>query len=171
MPTTATFITSMGTFKARLMPDHAPVTVANFVDLAMGKRQWRDPREGSTKTVPLFDGTAFHRVIANFMIQGGDPEGTGRGGPGYQFEDECPPDGPAFDRPGLLAIANAGPNTNGSQFFVTVAKTPWLSGKHTIFGEVIDGMDVVEAISTMPTDGQDRPATAVVLEHVEIQES
>jgi peptidyl-prolyl cis-trans isomerase A (cyclophilin A) len=171
MPTTATFITSIGTFKARLMPDHAPVTVANFVDLAMGKRQWRNPRGGSTKTVPLFDGTAFHRVIANFMIQGGDPEGTGRGGPGYQFEDECPPDGPAFDRPGLLAMANAGPNTNGSQFFVTVAKTPWLSGKHTIFGEVIEGMDVVEAISTTPTDGQDRPTTAVVLEHVEIQES
>jgi len=102
------------------------------------------------------------------MIQGGDPEGTGRGGPGYRFEDEVPAGGPSFDRPGLLAMANAGPGTNGSQFFVTVAPTPWLSGKHTIFGEVIDGMDVVDAIATTPTSSQDRPSEDVVLERVEI---
>jgi peptidyl-prolyl cis-trans isomerase A (cyclophilin A) len=170
MPTTAMFDTSMGAFTVRLLPDHAPVTVANFVDLATGKRQWRDARDGSARTEPLYNGTVFHRVIPDFMIQGGDPEGTGRGGPGYRFEDECPPGGPAFDRPGLLAMANAGPNTNGSQFFVTVAKTPWLTGKHTIFGEVVDGMHVVDAISTMATDAQDRPTTPVVLERVTVEE-
>ncbi len=171
MPTTATFETSLGAFTVQLLPEHAPVTVANFVDLATGARQWRDPRDGSTRTQPLYDGTVFHRVIPDFMIQGGDPEGTGRGGPGYRFEDECPPGGPAFDRPGLLAMANAGPNTNGSQFFVTVAKTPWLTGKHTIFGEVVDGMDVVEAISSTVTDAQDRPTTPVVLERVAIEDA
>ena len=171
MTATATFTTSMGTFKARLMPEHAPVTVANFVELARGERKWRDPRDGSMKTEPLYDGTVFHRVIPDFMIQGGDPEATGRGGPGYQFEDECPPDGPKFDRAGLLAMANAGPNTNGSQFFVTVAPTPWLNEKHTIFGEVTEGMDVVRAISTAPTGPQDRPRQDVVIEKVEIEES
>ena len=169
MPT-ATFVTSMGTFKARLMPEHAPKTVANFVELATGAREWQDPRDRKSKTEPLYSGTIFHRVIPNFMIQGGDPEGTGRGGPGYNFEDEVPPGGPSFDRKGLLAMANAGPNTNGSQFFVTVAATPWLTGKHTIFGEVTEGMDVVDAIATVPTAGQDRPATDVVLEKVEIEE-
>lgn len=138
MPIIASFATSQGTFKIRLMPDHAPMTVANFVDLAQGKKEWRDPRDGQRKSAPLYDGTVFHRVIANFMIQGGDPTGTGRGGPGCRFQDECPPDGPVFDRPGLLAMANAGPDTNGSQFFITVAETPWLNGKHTIFGEVIE---------------------------------
>jgi peptidyl-prolyl cis-trans isomerase A (cyclophilin A) len=169
MPT-ATFVTSEGTFKVTLMPDHAPVTVANFVELATGKKEWRDPRDRQQKTEPLYDGTIFHRVIPDFMIQGGDPEGTGRGGPGYDFEDEVPPTGPSFDRPGLLAMANAGPNTNGSQFFVTVAATPWLTGKHTIFGEVTEGMDVVNKISTVQTGGQDRPATDVVLERVEIED-
>jgi len=171
MTVTATFVTTKGTFKARLMPDHAPKTVANFTDLATGKREWRDPRSGRTSTDRLYDGTVFHRVIKEFMIQGGDPEGTGRGGPGYQFEDECPPGGPAFDRPGLLAMANAGPGTNGSQFFVTVVPTPWLTGKHTIFGEVIEGMDVVEGITTVATDGQDRPREAVVLERVDVDEA
>ncbi len=171
MPTTARFTTSKGTFTVRLMPEHAPKTVANFTELATGKREWRDPRDRKTKSQPLYDGTVFHRVIKDFMIQGGDPEGTGRGGPGYQFEDEVPPGGPSFDRPGLLAMANAGPNTNGSQFFVTVAKTPWLTGKHTIFGEVIAGMDVVETISTTPTNAQDQPTPDVVLERVEIEES
>jgi len=166
--TTATFVTSMGSFTARLMPDHAPVTVANFVGLAKGEREWSDPRDGRRKTEPLYAGTVFHRVIAGFMIQGGDPTGTGMGGPGYRFQDECPPDGPAFDRPGLLAMANAGPNTNGSQFFITVAPTQWLSGKHTIFGEVVEGMDVVRAISDVETLPRDRPATDVVLERVEI---
>ena len=166
----ATFVTSEGTFKAELMPDHAPTTVANFVDLASGKREWRDPKDGERKSEPLYDGTIFHRVIPDFMIQGGDPEGTGRGGPGYKFEDECPPGGPGFDRPGLLAMANAGPNSNGSQFFVTVAQTPWLNNKHTIFGEVVEGMDVVTKISKLPTAAQDKPATDVVLEQVQIEE-
>jgi len=166
----ATFVTSEGTFKAELMPDHAPTTVANFVDLATGKREWRDPNDGERKSEPLYDGTIFHRVIPDFMIQGGDPEGTGRGGPGYKFEDECPPGGPGFDRPGLLAMANAGPNSNGSQFFLTVAQTPWLNNKHTIFGEVVEGMDVVTKISTLPTAAQDKPATDVVLEQVQIEE-
>jgi peptidyl-prolyl cis-trans isomerase A (cyclophilin A) len=165
---TATFVTSRGSFKVRLFPEHAPNTVANFVELATGRREWRDPRDGVRKTDRLYDGTVFHRVIPDFMIQGGDPEGTGRGGPGYRFEDECPPGGPKFDRPGLLAMANAGPNTNGSQFFVTVAATPWLTGKHTIFGEVTEGMEVVEAISKMDTDRDDRPSTEVTLERIEV---
>lgn len=169
MPT-ATFVTSQGTFKVKLMPEHAPNTVANFIGLATGTREWTHPRNGERKSQPLYSGTVFHRVIADFMIQGGDPESTGRGGPGYTFEDECPPHGPAFDRPGLLAMANAGPNTNGSQFFVTVSPTAWLTGKHTIFGEVTEGMDVVEAISSVPTGAQDRPTEDVVLERVEIDE-
>ena len=170
MAATATFVTSQGTFKVELMPDHAPTTVANFIDLATGKREWKDPRDGRRKTEPLYDGTIFHRVIPNFMIQGGDPEGTGRGGPGYRFEDETPLGGPKFDRPGLLAMANSGPNTNGSQFFVTVAPAPWLTGKHTIFGEVLEGMDVVDKIANLPTGAQDRPSEDVVLERVEIDE-
>ena len=169
MPT-ATFVTNQGSFTVKLMPEHAPTTVANFVDLATGKREWRDGRDGQRKSEPLYDGTIFHRVIPDFMIQGGDPEGTGMGGPGYRFEDEVPPGGPKFDKPGLLAMANAGPNTNGSQFFVTVAATPWLTGKHTIFGEVTEGMDVVNAISTAQTGAQDRPVQDIVLEKVEIAE-
>jgi peptidyl-prolyl cis-trans isomerase A (cyclophilin A) len=170
MPLTATFATSKGTFKVRLMPEHAPATVKNFVDLATGQREWTDPRDGRRRTEPLYDGTVFHRVIPDFMIQGGDPLGTGTGGPGYQFEDEFPAGGPALDRPGLLAMANAGPNTNGSQFFVTVAPTAWLTGKHTVFGEVVEGMDVVDAISRTATDARDRPSTPVVIENVEIAE-
>jgi peptidyl-prolyl cis-trans isomerase A (cyclophilin A) len=166
----ATFVTSAGTFKVRLMPEHAPTTVANFIDLASGKREWRDGRDGQRKSEPLYNGTTFHRVIPDFMIQGGDPEGTGMGGPGYRFEDECPPGGPRFDRPGLLAMANSGPNTNGSQFFVTVAATPWLTGKHTIFGEVTEGLDVVSSISAARTGAADRPLDDVVIERVEIEE-
>jgi peptidyl-prolyl cis-trans isomerase A (cyclophilin A) len=169
--TTATFVTSMGSFTATLMPDHAPITVQNFIDLATGKREWKDPRDGERKIEPLYDGTKFHRVIDGFMIQGGDPTGTGTGGPGYRFEDECPPGAPSFDRPGLLAMANAGPGTNGSQFFVTVAPTAWLTGRHTIFGEVTDGYSVVEAIAKAETAAQDQPATDIVLERVEISES
>jgi peptidyl-prolyl cis-trans isomerase A (cyclophilin A) len=165
--TTATFVTSQGSFTVRLMPEHAPKTVANFVDLATGAREWTHP-DGSSRAERLYDGTVFHRVIDAFMIQGGDPIGTGTGGPGYTFEDEVPDDGPRFDRPGLLAMANAGPGTNGSQFFVTVAPTEWLTGKHTIFGEVTEGYDVVEAISKSPTGRQDRPDPDVVLERVEI---
>jgi peptidyl-prolyl cis-trans isomerase A (cyclophilin A) len=169
MPT-ATFVTNRGSFTVRLLPDHAPKTVENFVGLATGAREWKDPRDGATKTEPLYAGTVFHRVIDGFMIQGGDPEGTGRGGPGYDFEDEVPADGPTFTKPGLLAMANAGPNTNGSQFFVTVAATPWLNGKHTIFGEVTDGYDVVESIATTPTGAMDRPTEEVVLERVDISD-
>ncbi len=166
----ATFVTSAGSFKVRLMPEHAPTTVANFVDLATGKREWKDPRDGQRKSEPLYAGTIFHRVIPDFMIQGGDPQGTGTGGPGYRFEDECPPGGPRFDRPGLLAMANSGPNTNGSQFFVTVAATPWLTGKHTIFGEVIEGMDVVQSISTTGTVPADRPIEDVSIERIDIED-
>lgn len=166
----ATFHTTAGSFTVELMPEHAPKTVANFTELATGKREWRDPRDGSKRSEPLYNGTIFHRVIPDFMIQGGDPKGTGTGGPGYEFDDECPPGGPSFDKPGVLAMANAGPNTNGSQFFVTVAPTPWLTGKHTIFGRVTEGMDVVEAISAVETDRGDRPKTNVVLERVEISD-
>jgi len=171
MPQTATFVTSEGSFTVKLMPEHAPETVANFVGLATGSKEWSDPRDGRRKAEPLYDGSVFHRVIPGFMIQGGDPQGTGTGGPGYTFGDECPPGGPSFDRPGLLAMANAGPNTNGSQFFVTVAPTAWLTGKHTIFGEVVEGYDVVEAISQMETAANDRPRKDVVVERVEISGS
>ena len=167
MPT-ATFVTSMGSFTVRLMPEHAPKTVANFVELASGGREWTDPRDRQRKSEPLYPGTIFHRVIDGFMIQGGDPTGTGMGGPGYTFEDEVPTTGPSFDRPGLLAMANAGPGTNGSQFFVTVTPTDWLTGKHTIFGEVTDGYDVVEAISKTPTGAQDKPKADVVIERIDI---
>ena len=169
MPTYANFKTNQGSFKVKLMPEHAPITVANFVDLASGKREWKDPRDETRKKDRLYDGTIFHRIIPDFMIQGGDPLGQGTGGPGYKFEDEVPPGGPAFDRPGLLAMANAGPNTNGSQFFVTVAKAPWLTGKHTIFGEVVEGMEVVSQIAEVPTDSGDKPVDDVVLEQVEIE--
>src|SRR4029450_598411 len=171
MSMTATFATSKGTFKVRLLPEHAPTTVKNFVELATGQREWTDPRDGQRKAEPLYDGTVFHRVIPDFMIQGGDPKATGTGGLGYQFEDEFPPGAPSLDRPGLLAMANAGPDTNGSQFFVTVASTPWLTGKHTVFGEVVEGMDVVNSISTVETDTRDRPAAPVVLSRVEIEEA
>ena len=164
---TATLQTSQGRIVIRLFPDHAPKTVRNFVELAEGGRQWTDPRTGSQTTDKLYDGTIFHRVIPDFMIQGGDPLGSGRGGPGYQFGDEFHPD-LRFDRPYLLAMANAGPGTNGSQFFVTVAPTTWLNGKHTIFGEVIQGADVVDAISRVKTGSQDRPADDVVIESVTI---
>lgn len=166
----ARFVTSEGSFEVRLLPEHAPVTVANFTELAKGAKEWTDPRDGQAKSEPLYDGTVFHRVIPNFMIQGGDPAGTGMGGPGYRFDDECPPGAPPLDRPGLLAMANAGPGTNGSQFFVTVAPTTWLTGKHTVFGEVTQGIEVIDAISTVDTGPQDRPRTDVVLERVEILE-
>jgi peptidyl-prolyl cis-trans isomerase A (cyclophilin A) len=165
----ATFHTNKGTFSVRLFPEHAPKTVENFVGLATGAREWRHPTGGS-RSDALYPGTIFHRVIPGFMIQGGDPMGTGTGGPGYQFEDEVPPDGPSFDRPGLLAMANAGPGTNGSQFFVTVAATPWLDGRHTIFGEVTDGYDVVEAIAGVETGAQDRPIEDVTIERIDIAE-
>ncbi len=166
----ATFVTSKGSFTVKLMPEHAPKTVDNFIGLASGSRGWTDPRDGTKKADALYPGTIFHRVIPDFMIQGGDPTGTGMGGPGYKFEDECPTEGPKFDRPGLLAMANAGPGTNGSQFFVTVAPVVWLTGKHTIFGEVTQGYEVVEAISRTDTGPQDKPREDVVLERVDIRE-
>jgi peptidyl-prolyl cis-trans isomerase A (cyclophilin A) len=164
---TATLQTSQGTVIVRLFPDHAPKTVRNFVELAEGARQWTDPRTGRDTTAKLYDGTVFHRVIPDFMIQGGDPLGSGRGGPGYKFADEIHPD-LVFDRPHLLAMANAGPGTNGSQFFITVVPTPWLNGKHTIFGEVIEGADVVDRISRVKTGSQDRPVEDVTVESVTV---
>jgi peptidyl-prolyl cis-trans isomerase A (cyclophilin A) len=165
---TATLQTSHGTIKARLFPDHAPKTVRNFVELAEGSREWTDPRTGRPAGRRLYDGTIFHRVIANFMIQGGDPLGDGTGGPGYTFPDEFHPD-LSFSRPYLLAMANAGPSTNGSQFFITTVPTPWLTGKHTIFGEVIEGRDVVDQISHTKTGRGDSPLSQVVLESVRIE--
>ncbi len=167
MPT-ATFVTNKGSFTASLMPEHAPQTVENFVALANGTKEWTDPRDGATKQEPLYPGTTFHRVIDGFMIQGGDPAATGSGGPGYTFGDECPPDGPTFNQVGRLAMANAGPNTNGCQFFLTVGETPWLNGRHTIFGQVIEGYDVVKGISKVATGAQDRPVDAVVIERIDI---
>src|SRR5260221_4217514 len=165
---TATLRTNRGTVVVRLFPDHAPKTVRNFVELAEGGREWTDPRIRATGAAELYDGTIFHRVIPRFMIQGGDPLGTGTGGPGYKFGDEIHPD-LRFDRPYLLAIANAGPGTNGSQFFITTVPTPHLNGRHTIFGEVISGGDVVDSISHVPTGRNDRPVDDVVLESVVIQ--
>lgn len=141
----ATFHTSMGQIVCKLYEKEAPKTVANFVGLARGTKQWKDPKTSAMKKTPLYTGTVFHRVIPNFMIQGGDPLGTGTGGPGYEFEDETG-SGLTFNRPGLLAMANRGPNTNGSQFFITEVPTTHLNGRHTIFGEVISGQDLVPKI-------------------------
>lgn len=159
--------TSMGTIRCALFPEKAPITVANFVQLAEGSKTWTDPRTNAETRTPLYDGTVFHRVIPKFMIQGGDPLGTGRGGPGYRFEDETD-GGLRFDKPGLLAMANAGPDTNGSQFFITDRATPHhLDGKHTIFGEC-QNLDVVEAIATVATAAANRPQSDVVLRRVKI---
>jgi peptidyl-prolyl cis-trans isomerase A (cyclophilin A) len=164
----AIFETSEGNFTCRLFPEQAPKTVANFVGLAQGTREHAGSGGKMTKE-RFYDGLVFHRVIPNFMVQGGCPEGTGRGGPGYKFEDEFGKDR-VFDRPGKLAMANAGPNTNGSQFFVTTAATSWLNHKHTIFGEVVEGMDVVDKISNLARDRSDRPLKPVVLKSVRIDE-
>ena len=171
MATYATLVTNRGDIRVRLLEETAPETVANFVGLATGTTEWTDPNSGAKKSgESLYAGTIFHRVIPNFMIQGGDPTGTGRGGPGYKFGDEVDA-GPSFNRPGFVAMANAGPNTNGSQFFITVASTPHLTGKHTIFGEVVEGQDVADAISKVPTGGADRPRDDVVLQEVRIETS
>ena len=166
---TATLRTNQGDIVLRLYPDHAPKTVRNFVELAEGSREWTDPRTGRASKDKLYDGTIFHRVIPGFMIQGGDPLGTGTGGPGYKFADEFHPD-LTFNRPYLLAMANAGPGTNGSQFFITVGPTPHLNRQHTIFGEVADADSraVVDKIATTQTGRNDRPVQDVVIESVEI---
>ena len=165
----ATFETTEGTIVCRLFDKEAPKTVANFVDLAEGKREWKHLATGKKSNDRLYDGTIFHRVIPDFMLQGGDPQGTGTGGPGYQFEDETKGSPHKFDKPGKLAMANAGPNTNGSQFFITVVPTDWLTGKHTIFGEVVEGQDVVNKITKVPRARNDRPNKDVVLKKVTIE--
>ena len=165
--------TTAGDITVELFPNHAPNTVTNFVSLAKGEREWVDPTTGQKTSRPLYDGTVFHRVIPGFMIQGGDPLGTGTGGPGYQFNDEIHPE-LNFNEPYLLAMANAGKRmgkgTNGSQFFITVAPTPWLLGNHTIFGKVTDedSTRVVDAIATTPTGAGDRPVTDQVINSIEI---
>jgi peptidyl-prolyl cis-trans isomerase A (cyclophilin A) len=143
--------------------------VQNFVELAEGKRDWKDSVSGKKGPGPLYNGTIFHRVIPDFMIQGGDPSGSGMGGPGYKFEDETKGSPHKFDKSGKLAMANAGPNTNGSQIFITVAPTPWLTGNHTIFGEVVEGQDIVEKISKVARNRQDRPNKDVVVNAVKIE--
>jgi len=167
--TYATFKTSEGTIVARLFENEAPKTVANFIELAEGKREWTHPTTRAKSSNKLYDGTIFHRVIPDFMIQGGDPAGNGMGGPGYKFEDETKGSPHKFDKPGKLAMANAGPNTNGSQFFITTVATEWLTGKHTIFGEVVEGQDVAEKITRLPRGAQDKPKTDVKLESVTIE--
>ena len=166
--TYAVFNTSEGTIVARLFEKEAPETVANFIGLAEGTKTWESRSKKGDK---LYDGTVFHRVIPEFMIQGGDPEGTGMGGPGYRFADETKGSPFGFQEPGKLAMANAGPNTNGSQFFITVAATTWLTGRHTIFGEVVEGYDIVEKISKAARDGQDRPKKPITLDSVVIERS
>ncbi|WP_371364839.1 peptidylprolyl isomerase [Jatrophihabitans sp. GAS493] len=169
---TATLHTSAGDIVINLFADQAPKTVKNFVELAKGEREWTHPETGKKSSDPLYDGTVFHRVIGNFMIQGGDPLGQGYGGPGYKFGDEFHPE-LQFDRPYLLAMANSGPGTNGSQFFITVARTPHLNRKHTIFGEVADAdsRKVVDAIATTATDGRDRPKTEIVINSIDVTDA
>ena len=168
MPTFAKFSTTEGDFKVRLYDDKAPKTVANFVGLAEGTQEWLDPKTRQKVKRPFYDGLIFHRVIDGFMLQGGCPMGTGVGGPGYQFADEFGP-GLKHDRPGLLSMANSGPNSNGSQFFVTLVPTPWLDNKHALFGEVVEGMEVVKKIGKAPTGRNDRPVSDIVINSVQIE--
>jgi len=167
---TAVIETTMGTLRCKLFPKEAPKTVANFIGIADGSKDWKDPSTGQTKHgVPLYSGTIFHRVIPNFMIQGGDPLGTGTGDPGYKFADEIVPS-LTFDRPGRLAMANAGPNTNGSQFFITEVPTPWLNGHHTIFGQCDDAsVELVKKIARVPKGAGDRPTTPVRINKIVIE--
>ncbi|WP_133139921.1 peptidylprolyl isomerase [Legionella genomosp. 1] len=164
---TAIIKTSQGTITCELFSEQAPNTVANFVGLATGTKEFKDPKTGEMVKRPFYDGLTFHRVIAGFMIQGGDPLGNGTGGPGYQFDNENT--NASFDKPGVLAMANAGPNTNGSQFFITVAPTPTLQGGYNVFGQVTAGQDVADKISQTATDSQDKPVTPVVIESITIQ--
>jgi peptidyl-prolyl cis-trans isomerase A (cyclophilin A) len=165
----AHFTTSEGNFSAKLFDADVPNTVANFTGLAGGTKEWTDPRTGKKTNTKYFDGTTFHRVIEGFMIQGGDPLGQGTGGPGYTFADEFSPK-LRHDRPGLLSMANRGPNTNGGQFFITLAPTPWLDNKHSIFGEVVEGMDVIKKIGSTPTSKPgDRPVKPITIQSVTIE--
>lgn len=163
----ARFKTSMGDMVAELFENEAPRTVANFVALATGNVEWKDPKSGQKTNRPLYSGTIFHRVIPEFMIQGGDPEGTGRGGPGYRWGDEINPK-LRHDKPGMLSMANAGPNTNGSQFFITEVATPWLDGKHAVFGQIVENAELIAKITNVPRGPGDRPKTNIVLEQVEV---
>ncbi|KTC68183.1 peptidyl-prolyl cis-trans isomerase [Legionella birminghamensis] len=164
---TAIIKTSQGTITCELFTEQAPNTVANFEGLATGSKEFKDPKTGEMVKRPYYDGLTFHRVIAGFMIQGGDPLGDGTGGPGYQFDNENT--NASFDKPGVLAMANAGPNTNGSQFFITVAPTPSLQGSYNVFGQVTSGQDVADKISQVQTDAQDKPVTPVIIESITIQ--
>ena len=168
MTTYARFDTTEGSFTVKFFDEEAPKTVANFVGLAEGTKEWTDPKTGGKKTAPFYDGVIFHRVIDGFMIQGGDPLGRGTGGPGYKFADEFHPS-LRHTREGLLSMANAGPNTNGSQFFITLGPTPHLDNRHSIFGVVEDGMDVVRKIGKVRTGAQDRPVNEVVINKVTIE--
>ncbi len=167
--TYAVFSTTEGKITVRLFESDAPITVKNFIELAEGAKEWTHPGTHKKSTDKLFDGTIFRRVIPDFMIQGGDPTGTGMGGPGYRFQDETKGSPHKFDKPGKLAMANSGPGTNGCQFFITVAATPWLTGNHTIFGEVVEGHEIAAKISLVPRGGQDKPKTPVVLKSVIIE--
>ena len=168
--TTAILHTNHGDIRVELFDNHAPATVQNFVGLATGEKSYQTANARGTQEGPFYDGAIFHRIVPGFMIQGGDPTGTGTGGPGYQFSDEFHPE-LTFSKPYLLAMANAGPGTNGSQFFITVAKTPHLNNHHTIFGEVVDGASqkVVDEVANVPTDGRDRPLDDVIIESVDIE--
>ena len=169
MPGTyARFVTSEGDFTVRLFDQEAPRTVENFVGLAEGSKQWSDPRTNQKVQKPYYDGTIFHRVIDGFMIQGGDPLGQGIGGPGYNFADEFHPK-LRHNKAGILSMANRGPNTNGGQFFITLAPTPHLDDRHAVFGEVVDGMDVVSKIGRTQTGDRDRPVKDVVIQQVTIE--
>ena len=167
--TYAVFTTTEGKITVRLFEADAPITVKNFVELAEGAKEWSHPTTRAKSKNKLYDGTIFHRVIPDFMIQGGDPAGTGMGGPGYQFEDETKGSPHKFDKAGKLAMANAGPNTNGSQFFITVAPTAWLTGNHTIFGEVVEGQTIADKIANLPRGANDRPKQDVKLKAVTIE--
>ncbi|MFC6353126.1 peptidylprolyl isomerase [Rothia nasimurium] len=167
----ATIHTNHGDIVVNLFGNHAPLTVKNFIGLSDGTQEWRHPRTGEVQEGPLYEDVIFHRIIRDFMIQGGDPLGQGIGGPGYQFKDEIHPE-LSFNKPYLLAMANAGPGTNGSQFFITTVETPWLNGRHTIFGEVVDedSKKVVDAIEGVATGAMDRPVEDVVISSIDIEE-
>ena len=165
----ATFDTSEGTIVCRLFEQEAPITVKNFIELAEGSREWTHPQTRAKGQTPLYNGTIFHRVIPDFMVQGGDPTGTGMGGPGYQFQDETKGSPHKFDKPGKLAMANSGPNTNGSQFFITVVPTTWLTGKHTIFGEVVEGQEIADKIANVARNRQDKPVQDVSIRAISIE--